>query len=590
VTEVAVHASARDRPTLIWWTLAITSIALFVVTLDNLIVTAALPAIQRDFNASVQGLEWSVGAYTLTFAVFLLTAAALGERYGRRRVFVVGLVLFTAASAGCAVATNVELLDAARALQGMGAAIVTPLTLTILGDAFPSERRGLALGFWWGISGIVVGMGPLIGGVIVDGLDWRWIFWLNLPIGIAAVPLAFVGMRETRGAHTRLDVPGLLLASSGLFGIVWGLIRATEFAWTSQKVMPALGAGLLLTAAFVVWELAAPAPMLPLRFFRSRRFAAVNAVSLLASFGLFGSLFLLMQFLQVVQHDSALRAGLATLPSIGTTLLLAPLAAAVSVRLGARPFIALGLLLQAAALGWFAHVSAVDVGYVRLLPAFVAFGAGVALFLPAAASVAVGSARLDEAVPVSAANIAFSAVGGVLGVAGLTTILATYGSYGSGHAFTDGLIPALWVAAGVVGIGSLVSLLIPGRKRGVREVVATVVDVPARHPILAGEQPMAASAELPDLPQTRETETHPCPVCLGQGWFAFDPPKDPRTETCRRCYGHGTVLTGSHVPAHIVRDCPDCQGQGYVEARAAYETPQVRRAVPSVGPSESARE
>lgn len=472
------------------WTLAITSIALFMVTLDNLVVTNALPTIQRDFNASIQSLEWSVNAYTLTFAVLLLTGAALGDRYGRRLMFVIGLAIFTLASAACAVAPNIEILDATRALQGMGGAIVTPLTLTILSDAFPSQRRGLALGLWSGISGIAVAMGPIVGGAIVTGISWQWIFWLNVPIGIIAIPLAFFFLRESRGPNSRMDFPGLVLVSAGLFGIVWGLIRGSEIGWTTNEVILALGGGALLTAAFVLWELRAKAPMLPMRFFRNRQFATTNAVSLLMYFGLFGSLFLLIQFLQVVQGYSALKAGLATLPSTGMPILVAPFAGALSDKIGGRIFVAVGLFLQTIALGWFAYVSTVDVSYMKLLPGFIVFGIGMGLFFPPVAYLVLGSVRPEEAGQASGANNAIREIGGVFGIGALTTVFATYGSYRSGQAYTDGLIPAVWVGTAVVGLGAFISLLIPGTKsRAVPEVGPTVVDVPQRRPLLSTNGP-----------------------------------------------------------------------------------------------------
>src|SRR5580765_3498395 len=256
-----------------WWTFAITSLALFMVTLDNLVVTTALPVIREDLNSGLSGLEWTVNAYTLTFAVFLLTGAALGDRFGRRRLFAIGLGIFTLASAAAALAPSIGALDAARAVQGLGGAIVMPLTLTILAAAVPAERRGLALGAWGGISGLAVAFGPLVGGAVVSGISWHWIFWLNVPLGLTLIPLALLRLDETRGAATRFDLPGLGLASAGLFGIVWGLVRGNEVGWSSPEILGSLAAGALLTAAFVAWETRAPEPMLPMRLFRDRTFA-----------------------------------------------------------------------------------------------------------------------------------------------------------------------------------------------------------------------------------------------------------------------------------------------------------------------------
>src|SRR5213593_4868095 len=250
------------------WTFAITSTALFMTTLDNLVVTTALPVIRGDLHAGLSGLEWTVNAYTLTFAVLLITGAALGDRFGRRRMFVIGLGIFTAASAAAALAPSIEWLIAARAVQGVGGAIVTPLTLTILSSAVSPERRGLVLGAWGGISGLAVAIGPLVGGAVVEGISWQWIFWLNVPIGLVLIPLAALRLRETRGPNDSLDLPGLGLASAGLLGIVWGLVRANQLGWTSAEIVATIGGGLAVLALFVVWELRAPEPMLPLRFFR----------------------------------------------------------------------------------------------------------------------------------------------------------------------------------------------------------------------------------------------------------------------------------------------------------------------------------
>src|SRR5262252_7703210 len=268
------------------WTFAITSVALLMVTLDTLVVTTALPVIRTDLHAGISGLEWTVNAYTLTFAVLLLTGAALGDRFGRRRVFTIGLSIFTLASAGAALAPSIGALDAARAIQGLGAAMVLPLTLTILSAAVPPERRGVALGAWGGVGGLAVALGPLVGGAVVSGISWHWIFWLNVPIGIVLLPLALLRLDETYGPASKLDLPGLALASAGLFGIVWGLVRGNAVGWSSPQIVGSLTAGVILLALFVLWEQRAEAQMLPMRFFRNRVFALANLASLLMFFGM----------------------------------------------------------------------------------------------------------------------------------------------------------------------------------------------------------------------------------------------------------------------------------------------------------------
>lgn len=555
-----------------WWTLAITSVALFMVTLDNLIVTNALPTIQREFDATIQGLEWTVNAYTLTFAVLLLTGAALGDRYGRRRMFIVGLAIFTVASAAAAMSTSIETLNAARALQGFGGAIVTPLTLTILSDAFPGQRRGFALGIWSGVSGIAVALGPVVGGAIVTGIAWEWIFWINVPIGLVAIPLALFRLRETHGPNPELDIPGLLLSGLGLFGIVWGLIRGSEIGWTTNEVLGSLIGGSILMVVFVLWELRTRFPMLPMQYFRSRQFSATNAASFLMYFGLFGSLFLIIQFFQVVQHYSALKAGLATLPSTGMPVFIAPVAGMLADKIGGRPLLVLGLLLQTIGLGWMAYVVSPDMPYLDVLPGMIIFGVGMGLFFPPVAYLILGAVPAKAAGQASGANNAIREIGGVFGVGALTTIFATYGSYRSGVDFTDGLVPAVWVGTAIVGLGAIASLFVPGRRQKVPEVVPTVVEVPdpvARSPLIPVDGP--APARDPVQQEDSPGEAVACPVCLGHGWFPFEPPKDPRTATCPRCYGHGKVLTGSHVVEHTVRDCPDCDAKGYVEVSGVPE-------------------
>src|SRR3954463_1864272 len=294
---------ARPHP---GWTFAVVSIALFMVVLDNLVVTNALASIRADLGATIQSLEWTVNAYTLAYAVLLLTGAALGDRFGRRRMFLIGLSIFTAASAAAALAPSTGALIAARGIQGVGAAIVTPLTLTLLSEAFPVERRGLALGAWSGISGLGVALGPVIGGIVVDGISWHWIFWLNVPVGLIVAPLAARHLTESFGPAKQLDLPGLALGGFGLLGVVYGIVRGNELGWTSSTIVASLAAGIALLAGFVAWELRAKHPMLPMRFFRSRAFSASNGVSLAMYFGVFGSIFLLAQFFQVVQHLSPL--------------------------------------------------------------------------------------------------------------------------------------------------------------------------------------------------------------------------------------------------------------------------------------------
>ena len=450
------------------WTFAITSIALFMVVLDNLVVSTALPVIRVDLGASLQQLEWTVNAYTLTFAVFLLTGAALGDRFGRKRMFMLGIALFTGASAAAALAPSAEWLIAARAVQGFGSAIVMPLTLTILSAAVPADKRGAALGAWSGIAGLAVAMGPLVGGAVVSGISWQWIFWLNVPIGVVVLPLA-TRLSESRGPDRALDLPGLALVSAGLFGIVWGLVNGNSDGWSSASIVGALVAGASLLVAFVGWELRAREPMLPMRFFRNRAFAAANGASLFMYFGMFGSIFLLTQFFQTSQGYTPLQAGLRILPWTAMPMIVAPIAGALSDRIGGRPFMAVGLALQAAGLAWIAAVTEPTAGYGSFVGAFVLSGIGMGMFFAPVANVVLSAVRRTEEGKASGANNAIREVGGVLGVAVLASIFAHYGGYATSQTFNDGIVPALWVGASVVAVGALIALLVP-RKRQAAEV------------------------------------------------------------------------------------------------------------------------
>jgi EmrB/QacA subfamily drug resistance transporter len=446
------------------WTLAIVSVALFMVTLDNLVVTNALVSIREDLGASLEDLEWTVNAYTLSFAVFLLTGAALGDRLGRRRVFAVGIGIFTLASAAAALAPSTEALIAARALQGLGAAAITPLSLTLLSEAFAADRRGLALGVWSGVSGLGVALGPVVGGAVVEGFSWQWIFWLNVPIGLALVPAAVSALKESRGPNATLDLPGLALASTGLLGVVFGIVRAQSLGWTSTTVAGSLAGGAVLLAGFVLWESRTSSPMLPMRFFRDRGFAATNGVSLAMFFGAFGAIFLLAQFFQVAQGYSPLEAGIRTLPWTAMPIFVAPVAGILSDRIGSRPLMAAGLALQAAALAWLAVTTEPDMAYATMVPAFVMAGTGMALVFAPAANAVLSSVRPEEAGQASGATNTIREIGGVLGVAVLSTVFTGAGDFGTPQAYVHGLVPAVRVGAVVLAVGALVALLVPGRE------------------------------------------------------------------------------------------------------------------------------
>jgi EmrB/QacA subfamily drug resistance transporter len=443
------------------WTLAIVSIGLFMVVLDNLVVNVALPSIHRDLGGSIQALEWTVSAYVLAYAVLLLTGSALGDRFGRKRMFILGIGLFTLSSAAAAVAPSTALLIAARASQGVGAAIVTPLTLTLLADAFPPERRGVALGVWSGISGVAVALGPLVGGAVIQLSSWHGIFWINVPIGLALIPLAYLRLAESRGPAMRLDLPGLALASSGLFGIVYGLVRSQSQGWNDMEVIVALAAGAVLVVAFVLYELRADEPMLPLSFFADRGFAVTNVVSMAMYFGMFGSIFFLSQFLQNVLGNTPLQAGEKLLVWTGATMVVSPLAGIFSERYGSRLFMVAGLGLQALALGWLASLASVHQSYASMIAPFILAGSGMALVFAPSANAVLSAVRVEEAGQASGATNAIRELGGVLGIAILATVFTSHGSYASPHQFVDGLVPAMWVGAAVLATGAIIAAVLP---------------------------------------------------------------------------------------------------------------------------------
>ncbi|MET8898999.1 MULTISPECIES: MFS transporter [unclassified Streptomyces] len=444
------------------WALVITSVAGFMAALDNLVVTTALPSIREDLGGALHDLEWTVSAYTLTFAVLLMFGAALGDRFGRRKLFMVGLTVFTVASAAAAMAPGIDSLIAARAVQGVGAAIMMPLTLTLLTAAVPAERRGMAYGIWGAVNGLAVASGPLVGGSLTEHISWQWIFWLNVPLGLALLPLARARLAESYGSGAPLDLPGTLLASGGLFGIVYGLVRGPVDGWTGSVVLMALFAGAALLAGFVLYSTRAKNPMLPMRLFRSRAFAGINAASLLMFLGMFGSIFLLSQYMQGVLGYSPTEAGLRMLPWTGMPMLVAPIAGILSDRVGGRPVVAAGLFLQAAGLGYLAWVITADASYGVQLPGLIISGIGMALYFAPASALVMSSVRNKEQGIASGANNALREVGGALGIAVMSSIFAAQGGYESPQIFVDGLRPAVAVGAAVVALGGVAALLIPG--------------------------------------------------------------------------------------------------------------------------------
>jgi EmrB/QacA subfamily drug resistance transporter len=450
------------------WALALASVASFMVVLDLLVVATALSTIRRDLGASIEQLEWTVNAYTLSFAVLLMTAAALGDRFGRRRLFAAGLGLFAAASAACALAPGVGWLIAARAVQGAGAAMVMPLALALLNAAFPPQRRGWAMGIFGGVTGLAALVGPVLGGAITQGIAWPWIFWLNVPIGLLAIPLVLGRIQESYGPRGGLDVPGLALGTGAALGLVWGLVRGNSAGWSSPEVVAALAAGALLTAAFVAWELRAHAPMLPMRLFRSRAFSAGNAAIFFLNASLTGAVFFMAQFQQATLGQGPLDAGLRLLPWGITPFLIAPRAGALADRLGERPLIVGGLLLQTAGMAWIAVIARPGLAYPAMIAPMVISGCGFAMAIPAVTKSVVSSVAPSDIGKAAGTFSTMRQLGGAFGIAIGVAVFSAAGSYASARAFSDGFTPAIGAAAGMSLAGAAAGLALP-RRRAVTE-------------------------------------------------------------------------------------------------------------------------
>jgi EmrB/QacA subfamily drug resistance transporter len=449
------------------WVLALTSVASFLVALDALVVATALSTIRCDLGASIEALQWTMNAYNLSFAVLLLTGAALGDRFGRRRLFGAGLGLFVAASAACALAGSAGWLVAARAVQGVGAALVMALAMALLSAAFPREVRGKALGIFSGLTGLALIAGPVVGGAVAEGIAWQWIFWINLPLGLIAMPLVHRRIPESFGPGTALDMLGVALVTGAALGVVWGLVRGNGAGWTSLEVVVALAAGCLLALAFVAWELRAGAPMVPMRFFGTRAFASGIAASFLFYASLYGTVFFLPQFLQTAQSHGPLGAGLRLLPWTATLFVTAPLAGALVNRIGERPLVVVGLLLQAVGMAWIALIAAPDLAYAKLVVPLIVAGAGVSMAMPAAQNAVLSSVTATELGKASGIFNMCRFLGGVSGITIVVAVFAGTGSFGSAQAFSAGFAPAIGVSAALSLRVAAAGMWQPSRRAGV---------------------------------------------------------------------------------------------------------------------------
>jgi EmrB/QacA subfamily drug resistance transporter len=446
------------------WVLALTAAASFMVALDALVVTTALSAIRLDLGASIEALEWTVNAYNLCFAVLLLTGAALGDRFGRRRMLAAGLAIFVLASAACALTGNVGWLIAARAVQGAGAALVMPLAMALVSAAFPREERARALGIFGGITGLALIAGPIVGGAVADGLAWQWIFWINIPVGLILIPLALARITESAGSDTRLDVTGLVLMAGASLAMVWGLMRGNSAGWTSPEVVSALAVGCLLAIAFVARELRAREPMVPMRLFRSRAFASGNAASFLYSASMYGTLFFLAQFLQIAMGYSPLGAGLRLLPWTATLFVTAPIAGALVNRIGGRSLVVVGLTLQAVGMTWVGLIASPHLAYGNLAAPLIVAGCGVSMAMPAAQNSVLSSVAAHEIGKASGTFNTLRYLGGVLGIAIAVAVFSSFGSLGSGLDFADGFALAIRVSAALSLAGAVAGMALPGRR------------------------------------------------------------------------------------------------------------------------------
>lgn len=452
--------------------LAATGIPMFMATLDNLVMTNALPVIHEDLGATVEELQWFVNAYTLAFASLILFAVALGDRIGRRTMFLAGIAIFTGASVFAALSTDPTQLIVARALQGLGGAGIMPLSLSLLAGSVAERLRPLAIGVWGGIAGLGVAAGPLIGGAVVEGWSWEAIFWINVPVGILVLPLVLLALPNTRGARVRLDVPGVLLAGLGVLGLVYGIVRGNDAGWDSLEVVGALAAGALLVAALLIWESRTASALLPLRLFRDRSFSVANVVGFGFSFGMFGAVFILIQFLQVVQGASPLEAAVQTTPWTMAPMVVAPLAGFIAPRVGTRILIIAGLLLQGVGLGWLALVMSADTPYLEMLPAFIAAGVGMGLVFAPSSTAVLANIREADSAKASGTNSTLREIGIALGIAVLTAVFTGAGGELTPTGYVDAAVPAVAVGAAVMFATALVAFLLPAGRSARRTEAA----------------------------------------------------------------------------------------------------------------------
>jgi EmrB/QacA subfamily drug resistance transporter len=449
------------------------SLPMFMATLDNLVMTNALPVLHDRLGASVEELQWFVNAYTLTFASMILVAAALGDRFGRRTVFVIGIVIFGIGSVLAALSTDPAQLIGARALQGFGAAGVLPLSLALISGGVAPERRPLAIGIWGGISGLGVAVGPLVGGAVIEGWNWQAIFWINVPVALIAIPLAFFALNNDFGARARIDIIGAVLAGAAVLGLVHAIVRGNDDGWGSADVIAEIAVSVVLLIAFVLRQMRAKAPLVPLRLFADRSFSVTNIVGFAFSFGTFGAVFILIQYMQVVQGSTPLEAAVQTTPWTLAPMFVAPLAGIIAPRVGTRVLMVAGLGLQAFALFWIAVTMSTDLPYAQLVAPFIMAGVGMGLvFAPSATALLATLGVVDHA-KASGVNSTVREIGLALGTAVMTAIFVGAGGELLPDLYVDAARPAVLVGAAVLLVGMVVALWLPsGRSSTVAVPVA----------------------------------------------------------------------------------------------------------------------
>lgn len=468
--EVIVTLSPKRRP--FGLIIAAAALPMFMATLDNLVMTNALPVLHASLGASVEELQWFVNAYTLAFASTILVASALGDRFGRRTVFIVGIALFAAGSVAAALSSDPTQLIAARALQGFGGAGVLPLSLALLAGGVAPERRPLAIGIWGGVSGLGVAVGPLVGGAVIEGWNWQAIFWINIPVAVIAIPLALFVLNNDFGAKARIDVGGAVMAAVSVLALVHGIVRGNQDGWSSLGVIVELTAGAVLLVAFLLWQRRTAAPLVPLRLFADRSFSVTNIVGFGFSFGTFGAVFILIQYLQVVQGASPLDAAVQTTPWTLAPMIVAPLAGVFAPRIGTRLLMIVGLVLQGVALLWIALVMTETTAYVLLVVPFILAGVGMGLVFAPSATALLATLGVTDHAKASGVNSTVREIGIALGTAVMTAIFVSAGGELRPDMYVDAARPAVLVGAAVLLVAAVAGLWLPAGRSAIEMAAA----------------------------------------------------------------------------------------------------------------------